>query len=185
MRFVFNERRAAQAAAHLLKRNGGEISYMVLIKLLYYADRKSLIRIGRPITGDSMFSMKNGPVLSTILDLIHMGKRDRPSVWFEYVSEPSNYTVSLIKQNPETDELSKYELNMLDEVFEEFGSVEKWDLVEMTHQLPEWHDPDRSSIAIEPETILASEGKDKSEIERVGREAVELLEISKLECSAL
>ena len=179
IRFVFNERRAAQAAAHLIQLNGKPINYMVLIKLLYFADRKSLISTGRPITGDRMMSMKNGPVLSAILDLIHVGKR-RASAWFEYISEPTDYDVDLIKQEPDRNELSTYELKVLDEVFREYGNLPKWDLVDLTHDLPEWRDPASSVIAIDPRSILRTAGKSKEEISRISKEAAELLEISAL-----
>ncbi|MFN7952153.1 MAG: Panacea domain-containing protein [bacterium] len=69
MRFTFNEKkRAAQAAAHVLQRHGGRFNYMHLIKELYLADRQSLIDRGVLITGDAMFAMRHGPVLSNILD---------------------------------------------------------------------------------------------------------------------
>ncbi|MGE0134681.1 MAG: hypothetical protein AB7L91_10365 [Dehalococcoidia bacterium] len=48
MQFVFDERRAAQAAAQLLELRGGRMPYMKLIKLLYWADRESLIETGTP-----------------------------------------------------------------------------------------------------------------------------------------
>ena len=106
MRLVFNERKTAQAAAHLLKLHGGTMSYMVLIKLLYFADKEALIHTGYSITGDQMLSMKNGPVLSAVLDLVHMGRPDEATAWFEYVSENQGYDVSLVRDTPEADELS-------------------------------------------------------------------------------
>ena len=48
MKFVFDERKAAQAAAHLLHRHGGPMPYIKLIKLLYLADRRGLRRDGSP-----------------------------------------------------------------------------------------------------------------------------------------
>ncbi len=69
MRLRFNERKATQAAAHLLKLRGGEMSFMKLINLLYLADRSALLQWVRPITTDSYVSMDRGPVLSRVLDL--------------------------------------------------------------------------------------------------------------------
>ena len=46
---------------------------IVLIKLLYLADRKALLESGYTITGDGMVSMPLGPVLSTIYDWIQYG----------------------------------------------------------------------------------------------------------------
>ncbi len=86
MRYLFEEKKAAQAAAYLLKLHGEPMKYFVLIKLLYLADRQSLIETGLPITGDKMVSMPHGPVLSQILDLIQAGKQDDSSPWFHYCS---------------------------------------------------------------------------------------------------
>ena len=69
----FNERKATQAAAFLLKIRGGRMSYLKLIKLLYLADRAALARWGRPITTDRHVSMNHGPVLSRVLDLVNDG----------------------------------------------------------------------------------------------------------------
>jgi len=66
----FNERKATEAAARLLKLRGGTMSYMKLIKLLYLADREALLRWGRPISTDRYVSMDRGPVLSHVLNLV-------------------------------------------------------------------------------------------------------------------
>jgi uncharacterized phage-associated protein len=181
MRFVFNEQRAAQAAAHLLYLNGGTMNYMVLIKLLYYADRTTLIDKGQPITGDKMVSMPNGPVLSMIYDFINMGRDDEASTWFEYISEPQQYDVSLNKTNPETDGLSLYEIGVLDDTYEKYGRMNKWALRDLTHQLPEWNDPSGSSFPIDPKDILLLAGKSQTDIEQAIRDAEELWLIDSLE----
>lgn len=174
MRFCFNDRKTAQAAAYLLKRHGGVLPYMVLVKLLYLADRKMLVEHGQTITGDRMFAMKHGPVLSGVLDLITEGPNDNPSAWFEYVSAPANYEVTL-KADAPIDELSRYELGLLKEVDEKYGHMEKWSLVRLLHNtLPEWKDPGSSSVRIEPEDILRAESVPEQEIARMAREAKDL-----------
>lgn len=57
LRFVYNEEKAAQAAAFLLREAGGSMDYRELLNLLYLADRQSLIETGAPITGDEMVNM--------------------------------------------------------------------------------------------------------------------------------
>lgn len=52
MKQVFNERKAAQAAAYLLHKAEGTMDYRQLMALLYLADRRSLIETGHSITGD-------------------------------------------------------------------------------------------------------------------------------------
>lgn len=174
MEFVFDERKTAQAAAHLLHRHGDPMPYIKLIKLLYLADRRALVETGHPVTGDRLISMKNGPVLSTTLDLIRQtGGRGR-SIWHEYVSDPdARYAVTAtcpLVLDEADDELSEYERSLLDAISLEFGGADEWDLVSYTHTLPEWSDPRGSSSAIDPRTILKSEGFTRKEIAAVESE---------------
>ncbi len=171
--FVFDEKKAAQAAACLLKLNKGKMNYMVLIKLLYLADRQALTETEMPITGDHMVCMPHGPVLSSILDLINMGDPDTNSAWFKHVSEPSDFVVS-INEDSECEELSEYELDVLKNIYKKFGKMDKWRLRDLTHTLPEWKDPEGSSIPIDPEVILESVGKSAADISRIKSEAREL-----------
>ncbi len=138
VRLQFNERKATQAAAHMLRLCGGRMSYMKLIKLLYLADRAALLRWGRPITTDRYVSMDRGPVLSRVLDLAtDGGDPGTPSIWASTITEPSNYEVQL-REGAGDDELSDAEAELLDNVFAEYGKLSRWDLVKLTHQLPEW-----------------------------------------------
>ncbi len=66
------------------------MSYMKLIKLLYLADREALARWGRPITTDSYVSMKHGPVLSEVLNLITDPLSDQ-TFWARHISEPEHF----------------------------------------------------------------------------------------------
>jgi len=173
IRFVFNERKTAQAAAYLLSLHKGTLNYMVLIKLLYLADRKSLIETGVPITGDKMVSMPHGPVLSLVLDLINMGKEDSRD-WFDYISEPEKYEVSLQKESPDNDELSKFEIGVLDDIDKKFGHLNQWQLRDFTHTLPEWEDPNGSSYPIQPDNLLQVASIPPNEIKRISEQAEEL-----------
>jgi uncharacterized phage-associated protein len=176
MRFPFNERKAAQAAAYLLKKHGGRLNYMKLIKLLYLADRASLIARGMPITGDHMVSMPKGPVLSGILDLINWGASSgERSAWLEYISPPEGYEVRLVTADPDLDRLSERECEILDEIDASYGKVDRWSLVELTHQLPEWCDPCGSSKPIDPAEILRASGRSDREIQRVSESAEQAL----------
>jgi uncharacterized phage-associated protein len=174
MRFPFNERKAAQAAAYLLKKHGDRLNYMKLIKLLYLADRKALLEYGQPITGSRMVSMAKGPVLSAVLDLINWGrKRNEPSPWLEFISEPIGYDVAVANgiTLEDLDLLSDDERRILDEIDQEFGRIDKWSLVDLTHRLPEWRDPYGSSLSIDPAEILRAEGRSPQEIYRIAQNA--------------
>ena len=167
MRLRFNERKATQAAARLLKLRGGEMSYMKLIKLLYLADRSALLQWGRPITTDSYVSMDRGPVLSRVLDLATDEELPgHTSVWAGHITEPAHYSVRL-HRDPGEDELSEAELQLLDQVFQQHGRKSRWELVELTHKLPEWKNPQGGAIPIQYRDILRAAGKTELEIAAV------------------
>lgn len=143
------------------------MSHLKLIKLLYLADRKALITWGRPVTFDWYYSMPHGPVLSFTLDRINADRDPaRPSYWHTYISEVVNNEVALLKEAP-VDQLSAAEEQLVDEIFTEHGSKSRWDLVELCHNLPEWQDPQGSSLPIHIRTILGSEGFSESDIDEI------------------
>jgi uncharacterized phage-associated protein len=163
MRMRFNEAKATQAAAYLIQLRGGQMSYLKLIKLLYLLDREAILRWGRPVTTDRYVSMDKGPVVSRIYDLI----TDEPGpdeglIWRRFISEPKHYEVSLLG-SPGRDELSAAEEELIEEIFGRYGTMNRWDLVKLSHDLPEWTDPDGSALPIEYRDILKAVGKTPSE----------------------
>jgi uncharacterized phage-associated protein len=176
MQFLYNPRKAAQAAAYLVELNGGQMNVISLIKILYLSDRKALVRRGQPITGDRMVSMPHGPVLSQIYDLIKTGE-DQQQPWYEYLTERNADTVSLRQEKAATDELSEYEREVLAAEFEQYRGLSFGELKTLTHGLPEYQDPNGSSLPIDPATILREEGWSEEDIQEVrasAREAVYL-----------
>jgi uncharacterized phage-associated protein len=158
MTLRFSEKRTTQAAARLIKRHGGSLSYMKMLKMLYLADRAALVQLGRPISFDSYVSMPHGPVLSETLNLI---KGAPPgSYWRRYISEPAHYNVSLLRQAPKS-QLSVAEEKILDRIYAQFGALSKWTVRDYTHTLPEWKDPGDSSLPLPYEDVLR--GADVSE----------------------
>ncbi len=154
--------------------------YLKLIKLLYLADRKALLDLGRPISCDLFVSMPHGPVLSRTYDLI-LGEPEKDSYWRRYISAPEDYQIRLLGDAP-NDQLSPAEEGILDSVFREFGAMDKWALRDYTHGLPEYHDPDGSSVPIALMEILTGQGVPEEDakaiLEELGAEsfAARLLE---------
>lgn len=158
MHLRFREDRTTQAAARLLQLHGGRMNHMKLVKLLYLADREALLRWGRPITFDWYVSMPHGPVLSRTLDLINaQPDPDHPSYWHRYISEREGYEVALCDA-PSIDQLSPAEEALLQEVFERYGRLGQWQLRDLSHGLPEWRDPEGSSVPIDLRDILRAGG---------------------------
>ena len=165
----FDEGKATQAAAFFLKLRGGQMHYIKLIKLLYLADREALLRWGLPFTTDRHVSMDNGPVVSRILTLI---TEDRPKpIWSKYISAPlGEYEVRLIQDAP-TDLLSKAEEQLMSEVFEKYGRMNRWALIDtVMHSLPEWKNPNGSSIPISVRDILEAGGENEQDIRAIVKE---------------
>jgi hypothetical protein len=71
--FRFDITKATEVACQFLKREGGSINIMKLVKLVYLLDRLSMTRRGIPVVGGAYFSLPNGPITSEFLDLINSG----------------------------------------------------------------------------------------------------------------
>jgi uncharacterized phage-associated protein len=172
MRFFFDERKAAQAAAYLIKLRGSPISLLALIKLLYLADRKALIETGAPITNDKIVCMRHGLVLSAIYDKTQGdGTDDGP--WHQYIAAKEGNSVALAREPDSFDELSRYELAVLDSVHADYGVLTPSQLRNLTHDLPEYSDPGDSSVPVDPANILRLNGIPEEDVRRITAEAEE------------
>lgn len=171
MRPEFREKKTIEAVVFLIKRHNGEMNYMKLIKLLYLADREALLTLGRPITYDRYVSMDQGPVLSHTLNKINEGDPPGiPSTWSRHISAPHNYAVRLI-MDLEPWELSDAEIDILSNIYRQYGHMDKWELVGMLHEiLPEWQDPNGSSLPILYQDILQAGGMSDAEIRSIETE---------------
>ncbi|MDR2154515.1 MAG: SocA family protein [Burkholderiaceae bacterium] len=170
---LFDEQKAAQAAAFLLHRGSGRLSILKLVKLMYLAERESLRRYGDTITGDSFVSMPHGPVLSMTLDHINGAFPPVDGGWSAWVTDRENNEVALsdpsIISDPARDllVLSDTDVECLDAVWEKFGHMTQWELVAHTHssECPEWQDPNQSSRPIPPARLLKALGYDSGQIQ--------------------
>ena len=156
MPLTFREDRATQAAAKLLRMHGGSMSYMKLLKLMYFADRQALLTLGGPITYDRAVSMDRGPVLSHTYDLI----KGNPGVgeggyWNAHIS--CAWWRASLTQDPPSDQLSNAEEAILVDVYRQYAHLGKYELSQLTHNLPEWRDPQGSSSPISLRDILRGE----------------------------
>jgi uncharacterized phage-associated protein len=172
MKLHFDEEKATQAAALFLQLRGAAMSYMKLLKLLYMADRTALLRWGRPITMDHYVSMKHGPVLSTVYDLItEEMPHDQSATWAKYISPPQNWEVHLLTDQVPCNRLSAAEDNLIREIFSAYGHFRRWDLVEHLHEiLPEWKDPGDTSREIAISDILGADGSADIDDDQAERE---------------
>jgi uncharacterized phage-associated protein len=167
MRTRYREEKATQAAARLLVLRGAPMSHLKLIKLLYLVDREALVRLGRPVTHDAYRSMPHGPVLRATLDRINKPEETPGAYWHKYIGPKQNQEVRLLSPDVPNDQLSPAEEQLIDEVFERFGRMSRWELRDFTHTLPEWQDPRGSSRPIDPADILRAEGFAEDDIREI------------------
>jgi uncharacterized phage-associated protein len=135
MFFRFSTKKTLQAVAVLLKLDRGRMGYLRLLKLLYIADRENVIRVGRPIVGTRTVAMNSGPLHSEVYNLIKGEHVDAP-MWADHIRK-EGYEIELLI-DPGVSELSAAEVRTLTAVSEKYSSFSEWDVVEVTHDFPEW-----------------------------------------------
>ncbi|MFH2103092.1 MAG: Panacea domain-containing protein [Chloroflexota bacterium] len=176
----FNEQKATEAATTLLAlRKTQRADYLWIIKMLYFIDREAIRQWERPITYDNYVAMPHGPVLSTIYNII---KKNHPSVvWKHYiVTRPKDYEVSLNGSPAPRRKLSEAEVELINEMFQKYGNLSGKELEEISHHLPEWHDPKGSSIPIPLPDLLNVLDFKPEDIERIAFELEQEEEINAL-----
>ena len=163
---MFSERKVAQMAAFILKKQGGIMSHLKLIKLLYLADRVALDEFGFSMSGDSFYSLPNGPILSRTLNLMAGVVESDDFGWEAWISDKENHKVSLRQdfEPQELDYLSRADIDVLNSILEKFGPMDKWQLVAYTHEnCEEWKDPNGSSALIPHISIFKAFGRSKED----------------------
>ncbi len=112
-----------------------------LMKLLYLAERESIFELGASFTGARLRSLPNGPVLSEFLGL--MKGEMSASIWSDnFIFVPrsgadSNHVVLKGNIDP-SNYLSEAEMEILESIWAKHKEKDKWALVDLTHEFPEW-----------------------------------------------
>jgi uncharacterized phage-associated protein len=165
---TYNERKATQLAAYLLRKRSGEMYLLKLMKLLYIVDRAALAELGHPVTYDNYVSMDNGPVLSHTLNLMNGMNQDCEGIWDAMIAPRDGNKITIVDPGEVSfGSLSEAEMEIADKVFDEYGNIPRFELAEMTHGFPEWTDPQGSSIPIKYERLLQAVGYDRHEIQQI------------------
>jgi uncharacterized phage-associated protein len=166
---VYNPVKAAQVIAYLaLKTNEHAINVLKAIKLVYLVDRESIRRWGAPVLDEGRVSMPRGPVNSRTYSHIN-GEYDLDACgWSIFLEDKANHMVAVKAGIGEVDldELSDADIQSLDIVWGQFGEMNQWQLVEWTHSsdnVPEWENPDGSSIPIPLARIMRAVGVENSD----------------------
>ena len=126
--FPYNSEKATQAVLWFLQAGKGLMDKLQLVKLFFYADREHLARYGRPIIGGTYYAMPNGPVCSELLDDINKSS-DGSST---FILKGHELTANGM---PDKDWLSESDLDILDEIYRQYGHIDRFKLRDMTHEL--------------------------------------------------
>ena len=114
-----------------------------LIKLVYLADKYHLMNYGRTITNDNYMALSHGPVGSITMDVLEYD----PYVLGEYLdisqsmfvnTHDFEYSLSDQFKIEMLENLSESDIEALEFSINNFGNMNKWDVVHYTHTLPEW-----------------------------------------------
>lgn len=121
----------------------GNVDKIHLVKLMYLADRYHLMNYGRTISDDEFIALSNGPAGSKTMDVLefdgyvlgnHLGMAKsllKQGEGYQYLPRKKCEPDSLQM-------LSESDIEALDFVVDHFGTMDKWDVVDYTHKLPEW-----------------------------------------------
>jgi len=134
--FQFRFDKTLQAAGMFLRLNGGSMTYLRLLKLLYLADRQCLAVEGDTITGDRARAMPKGPVLRTTYNLIKRLDSQSPR-WHRFIKSGEDFSV-FVAEDPGTDDLCRFEKEIIEQVYHQYRDVHAFDLIDLTHEFPEW-----------------------------------------------
>jgi len=143
-------------AAFFAREQGGAINVLKLTKLVYLADRRSMQKFDLPISGDNFVSMDHGPVNSITYNYIN-GMEEQRDGWAEFIADRAGYEVGLVREisDDDLDQLSRAEIETLNEVWAEFGHMDRYQIRDWTHKnCPEWENPHGSSAPIAFERVL-------------------------------
>ena len=166
MNYPFDIEKSAQCAHFFANRAGGEIEILKLVKLIYLADRRSFETRQVPIVGGHYYSLKHGPVTSEVLELINDGTPLGESPWEKLISDRANHKVATAAEIDSYDALAPSEISILNEIWKDFGPLDKWELVDWTHKhCEEWADPNGGRLDIKARKLAESFSWNAEEIE--------------------
>ncbi len=162
----FETTKAIHAASVLARQEPhGTISRLRLLKLLYIADRRVWAERGRPLFRANARALKNGPLHSEVYNLIQGIHIDAPK-WDKHFHNSGTRKV-VMHDEPSPASLSEYEIKTLIAVSEELSDKDDWEVVDLTHQFPEYrqHYVDDTSRPIPAESIIDAVGRSQEKRE--------------------
>lgn len=167
-----NIEKLIQVVGYVLEKNNGVLNYTKLIKLLYLADRESIKETGYSITGDLYVSMRNGPVLSNLYDLIRDRVNDVSQVLWNSKFTTDGHDIHKVCPFISKEKLSDFEIGILDSIDAKFKDKTYSEMIDYVHRkdvCPEWVETN-SSIPITRIEIMQKVGISNEDIETILKE---------------
>lgn len=159
----FNARKAAQIAAFFALKENGSVFVLKVMKLIYLSEREFLRKYDTTLLGDNLVSMDWGPVNSLTLSCINGEAGQQQTDWDSFISDRENHRIALTHPGlrfDDLDELSEADLEVLEQIWERFGGMDRFELSEWTHKnCPEWEDPSGSAFPIPYKRVFHFLGK--------------------------
>ena len=176
MSFRFDITKATEVACDLIRREGGVMNVMKMIKLVYALDRLSIQRRGIPVVGGTYFSLPNGPITSELLDLINSGSLwGEECRWEEFISDRQNHEIGLKAVQIGTEHLAASELKLIDQIYAELGNKDQWQLRDWSHErCEEWSPMVRGRERISLSKMARAVGLNDEQIQQIEQDAEEL-----------
>lgn len=121
IQFRFNPRKASQAVEWMLATANQPVDFHTILKTIYFADKRMLNEVGRPIFGATYRAMNFGPVPLEVYEMLksepywltELDLEDFPwtrSGYWVRLSRPPNHV-------PEPDDIAPLEMDILSEEF--------------------------------------------------------------------
>lgn len=140
--FKFDQEKAIAAVSFiLLNSEGHQCTFHKLFKILYFAEQKHLSRYGRTIFNDTYIAMKNGPVPSSIYDMVKIIKgesiyyKEDLAQYFSSYFGVKDHFVTIVNTKLDLDVFSESEVECLSESFEENKFLGFGALTDKSHDL--------------------------------------------------
>lgn len=123
---------------YVLWKLGDKVDYIKLFKLLYFAQRQSLVTYGRTIFDDSFKARTFGPVPALtykVLKLVESGDNFQENLDLKDFANSIKIDNQMVTAVKETDDsyLSKIDRSILDEVIKKYEAYDSMKLSDMTH----------------------------------------------------
>lgn len=134
--------------------NGDPVSELKIIKLIWAADRYHLRKYARTVTYDNYVAMAKGPVGSVTKDVAEFetnyGNLNDEDIkynekYFKFYQTNGDGYISAIAET-DTDELSDTDIEAMDFALKNFGDMSTKEIVDFTHQYPEWKKHERTLL---------------------------------------